>query len=41
MLSGVSHDLRTPLTRLKLALTLENKSDEIKEMLEEIRWKQC
>ena len=36
MLSGVSQDLRTPLTRLKLALTLENKSDEIKEMLEDV-----
>ena len=42
MLSGVSHDLRTPLTRLKLALTLESKSDEVKEMLEDVNsWKQC
>ena len=36
MLSGVIHDLRTPLTRLKLSLTLEKKSTEIKEMLEDV-----
>ena len=36
MLSGVSHDLRTPLTRLKLALTLQNKSQEVTDMLEDV-----
>lgn len=36
MLSGVSHDLRTPLTRLKLSLTLLKKSEEIQEMLDDV-----
>ena len=37
MLSGVSHDLRTPLTRLKLALVLKEEDPEAKEMLNDIQ----
>ena len=37
MLSGVSHDLRTPLTRLKLALALKEEDPETKEMLNDIQ----
>ena len=36
MLSGVSHDLRTPLTRLKLGLTLLKNGDDAREMLEDV-----
>ena len=37
MLSGVSHDLRTPLTRLKLALALKEDDADTKEMLNDIQ----
>ena len=36
MLSGISHDLRTPLTRLKLQLALLDKKDTAKKMAEDI-----
>jgi two-component system osmolarity sensor histidine kinase EnvZ len=36
MLSGISHDLRTPLTRLKLQLAMLNQKDLSKEMSKDI-----
>lgn len=36
MLAGVSHDLRTPLTRMKLQLALMEQSDEITELNQDI-----
>ncbi len=36
MLSGVSHDLRTPLTRLKLSLSLANPNDETANMQRDV-----
>ena len=36
MLSGISHDLRTPLTRLKLQLALLNQQDLAKKMSDDI-----
>jgi len=37
MLSGVSHDLRTPLTRLKLALSMLEEGAETEAMLRDVR----
>lgn len=36
MLAGVSHDLRTPLTRLKLALSMIEDSDDVADMKQDI-----
>jgi two-component system osmolarity sensor histidine kinase EnvZ len=36
MLSGVSHDLRTPLTRLKLSLSLMPEDDEVRAALRDV-----
>lgn len=37
MLSGVSHDLRTPLTRLKLGLSMQEETPEIAELQGDVR----
>ncbi len=36
MLAGVSHDLRTPLTRIKLALAMQPESDEIRALQNDV-----
>jgi two-component system osmolarity sensor histidine kinase EnvZ len=36
MLSGISHDLRTPLTRLKLQLAMMDKKETVQKMAEDI-----
>lgn len=36
MLSGVSHDLRTPLTRLKLGLSLQEETPEIEALIRDV-----
>ena len=37
MLSGISHDLRTPLTRLKLSLSMMDETPETEAMLRDVR----
>jgi two-component system osmolarity sensor histidine kinase EnvZ len=37
MLSGISHDLRTPLTRLKLALSMMDETEDTEAMLRDVR----
>ena len=41
MLSGISHDLRTPLTRLKLQLAMVNNKEISNNMSISMRWKIC
>ena len=42
MLSGISHDLRTPLTRLKLQLAMLNQKDVSKKCQKILmKWKKC
>lgn len=36
MLSGVSHDLRTPLTRLKLGLSMQPDSEEVQDLIGDV-----